>query len=260
MNYLKKIISNKCFYKIFIAAFCGITIIFLSFFTMHTYCGWGDYTIVDAPWRPAGGVGIGVPLLDAIETEYGTDAKNAYVEGSKTGDWYQYRTITGFWQPVKYDPKIKAHAIPGIADPLYFLHNGVTEDEDFIYTMLGKYGTAADWIEICQQYNVQAFTTTGGNSDVEALLFGKMPMTYTKITKQQYLANHSAASMTATASSLDLEGLKTYSGNTTEFNAYYYYTNYADLQSALGADGAKLLAHYNQYGKAEGRVANKSIK
>jgi len=217
-------------------------------------CGWSLFQTVYAvgDWNQSTASLTAYPI--PIEK-----VKNGY-DYIIRGDWYQYRTITGFWQPVKYDPKIKAHAISGIADPLYFLHNGVTEDEDFIYTMLGKYGTAADWIEICQQYNVQAFTTTGGNSDVEALIYGKMPMTYTKITKQQYLANHSAASMTATASSLDLEGLKTYSGNTTEFNAYYYYTNYADLQSALGADGAKLLAHYNQYGKAEGRVANKSIK
>ena len=52
-----------------------------------------------------------------------------------------------------------------------------------------------------------------------------------------------------------IEALKTYKGNTDKFNAYAYYTNNTDLQAAIGADGDKLLAHYNKYGKAEGRVA-----
>ncbi len=52
-----------------------------------------------------------------------------------------------------------------------------------------------------------------------------------------------------------VEALKTYKGNTKEFNAYTYYTNNADLQTAIGADGDKLLKHYKEYGKAEGRKA-----
>lgn len=50
--------------------------------------------------------------------------------------------------------------------------------------------------------------------------------------------------------------LKSYAGNNEEFNAYKYYTRYADLQEAFGADGDKLLNHYNTCGKAEGRIAN----
>ncbi len=53
-----------------------------------------------------------------------------------------------------------------------------------------------------------------------------------------------------------IEALKTYKGNTKEFNAYTYYINNIDLQTAIGADGDKLLKHYNEYGKAEGRKAN----
>ena len=52
-----------------------------------------------------------------------------------------------------------------------------------------------------------------------------------------------------------IEALKTYKGNNAEFNAYTYYISNADLQTAIGADGDKLLKHYNEFGKAEGRKA-----
>ena len=52
------------------------------------------------------------------------------------------------------------------------------------------------------------------------------------------------------------QALKTYAGNNAEFNAYNYYQRYADLQTAIGPDGDKLLAHYTTCGKAEGRVGN----
>ncbi len=57
----------------------------------------------------------------------------------------------------------------------------------------------------------------------------------------------------------EMNALKTYAGNNNEFNAYTYYTNYADLRAAFGTDPAALLNHYNTYGKAEGRVANRAI-
>lgn len=55
--------------------------------------------------------------------------------------------------------------------------------------------------------------------------------------------------------SQEVEALKTYKGNTKSFNAYTYYINNTDLQTAIGANGDALLKHYNEYGKAEGRVA-----
>ncbi len=67
------------------------------------------------------------------------------------------------------------------------------------------------------------------------------------------VASNSTAS-TATESA-EVEALKTYKGNTKEFNAYYYYENNADLQTAIGANGDALLKHYNEYGKKEGRIA-----
>ena len=68
-------------------------------------------------------------------------------------------------------------------------------------------------------------------------------------------AQAAASVKTTPAVSKEVEALKTYSGNTNEFNAYTYYTKNADLQTAIGADGAKLLAHFKNYGKKEGRVA-----
>ncbi len=52
-----------------------------------------------------------------------------------------------------------------------------------------------------------------------------------------------------------VEALKTYKGNTTEFNAYDYYIINIDLQTAIGPDGDALLKHYTEFGKKEGRVA-----
>ena len=66
--------------------------------------------------------------------------------------------------------------------------------------------------------------------------------------------NNTAAATPATADAT-VEALKTYKGNTKDFNAYTYYINNADLQTAIGADGDKLLKHYIEYGKAEGRIA-----
>ena len=60
-----------------------------------------------------------------------------------------------------------------------------------------------------------------------------------------------------TTSAVDaaVEALKNYKGNNDEFNAYVYYINNADLQAAFGPDGDKLLDHFNEYGKTEGRKA-----
>ncbi len=71
--------------------------------------------------------------------------------------------------------------------------------------------------------------------------------------------NNSAANVSAptVAVTPEVEALKVYKGNTAEFNAYYYYMNYADLQSTIGTNADALLAHYNSFGIAEGRIANK---
>ncbi len=82
----------------------------------------------------------------------------------------------------------------------------------------------------------------------------------TSISQTTSTASTKSSSSTTTASksntnSSAVDALKTYKGNTKEFNAYDYYNNNADLQTAIGADGDALLKHYNEYGKKEGRVA-----
>ena len=198
-------------------------------------------------------------LIDFIKEDYGEAAANAYIQGVISGDYYQYRSITGFWQPTQLDPTLKAHAMSNKANPIFYMQTPVTSREAFVYDYLGPYGTMADYVAICQQYNVTAFSTEWKSGvDVYAqYVEGTMPKTGTKITKQQYLANHSnATTVTATSSNSAVEALKTYSGNTSEFNAYTYYMRYADLQSAVGANGDALLKHWQAYGKAEGRIAN----
>ena len=66
-----------------------------------------------------------------------------------------------------------------------------------------------------------------------------------------------AAAAAAQSKEAAIASLKNFSGNTAEFNALYYYSNYQDLRDAYGADANKLLAHYNQFGKNEHRIANR---
>ncbi|MBQ3795951.1 MAG: hypothetical protein II842_06650 [Butyrivibrio sp.] len=51
--------------------------------------------------------------------------------------------------------------------------------------------------------------------------------------------------------------LMSYSGNNSAFNAYYYYMNYADLRTSIGANPDALLSHYTTFGVKEGRIANR---
>lgn len=44
-----------------------------------------------------------------------------------------------------------------------------------------------------------------------------------------------------------------------EYSAYYYYQNYADIRNAFGMDPYALIMHYALYGRFEGRIANRLI-
>ena len=57
----------------------------------------------------------------------------------------------------------------------------------------------------------------------------------------------------------ELSNLVNYKLNSSDFNAYIYYTNYPELQDEVGLDGDKLLIHYLLYGKSSGKVANRVI-
>lgn len=52
---------------------------------------------------------------------------------------------------------------------------------------------------------------------------------------------------------------KDYSGAPYYYNPLYYYLNYSDLREAYGADPAKLIEHFVNYGIAEKRTASKQI-
>ncbi len=86
---------------------------------------------------------------------------------------------------------------------------------------------------------------------------GSLDATSTTSTASSQSTSKTTTTKSTTTTAVDpaIEALKTYKGNTKEFNAYAYYINNADLQTAIGADGDKLLKHYNEYGKAEGRKA-----
>ncbi|SEQ18859.1 hypothetical protein [Butyrivibrio sp. TB] len=62
-----------------------------------------------------------------------------------------------------------------------------------------------------------------------------------------------ARAETVTSTSQEVEALKTASVNSAEFNAYYYYITYPDLQAAFGANADLLYVHWTTVGKAEGR-------
>ncbi|PWT26417.1 hypothetical protein [Butyrivibrio fibrisolvens] len=62
-----------------------------------------------------------------------------------------------------------------------------------------------------------------------------------------------ARAETVTSTSQEVEALKTASVNSAEFNAYYYYITYPDLQAAFGANADLLYVHWTTVGKVEGR-------
>lgn len=70
------------------------------------------------------------------------------------------------------------------------------------------------------------------------------------------VAAYTALTGTApTAAQAPVAALLNATVNSTGFNAYYYYTNYPDLQASIGAKPVALYNHYVTDGQAEGRVA-----
>ncbi len=71
----------------------------------------------------------------------------------------------------------------------------------------------------------------------------------------EYVQNAVKGNNATTKTTSSVEALKKASVNNDEFNAYTYYSNNADLQTAIGANPQKLYEHWITYGKAEGRKA-----
>ena len=90
-------------------------------------------------------------------------------------------------------------------------------------------------------------------SKIETTLSKAVAKGYTACSKCHPATQTTAAKETDV--SKEAEALKTYKGNNNEFNAYTYYMNNADLQTAIGPNGDALLKHYTENGKAEGRKA-----
>ena len=98
----------------------------------------------------------------------------------------------------------------------------------------------------CSKCNPVSLDVAGGSESTKAA---------TSKTSTSKASTASSTKTATTTESAEVEALKNYKGNTKDFNAYDYYKNNADLQSAIGADGDALLKHYKEYGKKEGRIA-----
>ena len=185
-----------------------------------------------------------------IERTYGSNAKALYIQGVQTGDYVPFRQATGIWEKTNV---VRTSPTTGMNFSTWPTPAEVWQG--YALRWFGGYGTVQDYITWCQSNGYDP-----NNSDAWDMpyILGQKAMP-AKITKKQYQANHKASN-TATApaaSNSQVDALKTYSGNDANFNAYYYYTNYSDLQSAFGADGKALKNHWTQFGKKEGRIANK---
>ena len=193
---------------------------------------------------------------EAITANYGQEATDLWLQALETGDFYQYRKKTGYWKSSITDPNVIG---TGQNAGLVSLAGQTIESDVYIY--MGPYATKDMFLAECNKRGYK-YPEDIRRIWAEDYFFEQNPSAnpdnWPKITEKQYLA--SLKQQPAAPANTAVDSLKNFTGNTAEFNAYYYYTNYPDLQSAIGADGAKLLQHYNQYGKAEKRVANKLLK
>ena len=196
------------------------------------------------PTQYAGALYIKNSSLELIKSKYTPEQVELYLQCAYTGDYYPFRVATGSFKPVFE------------LMPYDVINDGSIIDYEYkAYFVLGPYATIQDYMAWASSQGLDPWGINTNDPCVKIAL--KQIPKPAQITKAQYLANHGATAAPA-ASGTAVEALKTYKGNTAEFNAYYYYSNYADLQTALGTNGDALLKHWNEHGKAEGRIANKT--
>ena len=201
------------------------------------------YTYYDTQY--AGRLSIKNRSLELIKSTYTPEQVELYLQCAYTGDYYPFRVATGSFKPVFE------------LMPYDVINDGSIIDYEYkAYFVLGPYATIQDYMAWASSQGLDPWGINTNDPCVKIAL--KQIPKPAQITKEQYLANHGQAAAAPAASGSAVEALKTYKGNTAEFNAYYYYSNYADLQTALGANGDALLKHWNEHGKAEGRIANKT--
>ncbi|WP_155828842.1 hypothetical protein [Butyrivibrio sp. NC2007] len=198
-----------------------------------------------------GGVGLGYGyVVDNIGKKYGEDAKTAYQNAVITGDYTAYRTLVKDWRPTQDVPGINVHP-----DGRDLTGNALTNAQSYeydAYQLFGKYGTVNDLFTYAAQYGYDLNVADQYNK------FSLAWTVYKTVPKPAKKAAPAKTTTAPAANNTKVEALKTYKGNNANFNAYWYYTNYADLQAAFGPDGKALKDHWNQHGKTEGRVANKA--
>ena len=182
-----------------------------------------------------------------IEKIYGTDAKNAYINGVITGDYTQFRTLIGDWRPV-----CKLDGVNVKFDGTSYVNNEINAAQSYeavTYTLFGKYGTVSDLFTYASQCGYDISDNNQFNSfKLDVILWKTVPYPAKK------KAPSTAATTTTSTSDKKVEALKSYKKNSSEFNAYNYYSRYTDLQSAIGPNGDALLKHWNEFGKKEGRI------
>lgn len=194
-------------------------------------------------------------VFENIEKIYGTEAKNAYVNAVLTGDYTAFRTMIGVWKPVCEIPGVN---VKHDGTNLVNCEVGNAQSyESMAFYICGKYGTVSDLFAYAAQCG---YDLNDGKQINDFGLAVQLWKTIPYPTQKKAPASQPAAKVAPAASNSKIEALKTFKGNNANFNAYYYYTNYSDLQSVFGADGNALLKHYNEFGVKEGRVANKLIK
>lgn len=106
-------------------------------------------------------------------------------------------------------------------------------------------------IGVCVSSTANSITTIDGNTGVGNEANGGAVMLRTRAKSNVYgYARPAYAVETATST------VKDYS---LVFDAAYYANRYPDLKAAFGADPAKLLNHFKQYGMSEGRQAKSTF-
>ncbi len=204
---------------------------------------WGPCHTVNTTY--AGAVKVPDWLTNKITEKYGAEAAKIYDQCVATGDYVPYRQYTGYWTEHEVSRDFTGYA----TGPADIWEGGAI--------LLGVYGTVQDYINWCNEHGYKPNDPEDKKRMTADCVYGRVAWP-THITKAQYQKNHAAAAQAAAnqaAAASQAEALKTYKGNTSEFNAYNYYSRYADLQAAIGPNGDALLKHYNEFGKAEGRNA-----
>lgn len=210
-----------------------------------------------------------------VRTAYPTTAKFFQVNGTPAVS-YTYHRMTNIMADISNAKKGRNLFNNTM---LRFLKNG--EYEPAAYYIMMDYGYFTEymdyfkqqgWIDPAYQLPKSYYKKLAATNDMYESYTGDCPIVDTfnayraesswKSTKTgdayvpKFILDGASVTQSANVDDASMEPLKNYSGNNSDFNAYYYYINYPDIRTAIGINGDALLNHWNTCGKAEGRVAN----